>query len=134
MNEIQERAEAMWDAAHTVYEQIWTTDINKKQARRMAVSIITAELKAERDRTEKAEMDMASLCDAINTEARECGSLEADRPTRDEMRIAVQQIVDKLRAEIEKAEARVQELEDERKEGMDLRKEAEKEKGNGTDA
>ena len=58
-----------------------------------------------RGRAEKAEMELASLCDAINTEARECGALEADKPTRDEMRIAVQQIVDKLRSNERKAKA-----------------------------
>ena len=49
MNEIRERAEAVWDAAHAAYEQIWTTDIGRKLARRMAVRIIAAALKAERD-------------------------------------------------------------------------------------
>jgi len=50
MDAIIERAEAVWDAAHAVYEQIWTTDINKKQARREAVSIIVMALKVEREK------------------------------------------------------------------------------------
>ena len=53
-------------------------------------------LQAERD---TLRVEVASITDAINTEARECHVQEADKPDREEIKAVVRRIVDALRAE-----------------------------------
>ena len=93
-----------WDEDRELIKQHW------RHAWKDDMKLNGDKIEYQMDRADKAEMELASLCDAINIEARECGSMEADRPTRDEMKIVVQQIVDKLRANERKAKAAADQL------------------------
>lgn len=66
------------------------------------------ELKAE---NHELRMELASLCDAINVEARENNILEADYPTKKDMLPVVRRIVDKKRNLEAKVHAQQQEIE-----------------------